>query len=323
MVAVSCLTKLKGVIYCNYMLLRSLARVTNFGLQGFWRNLWLSAVTVTIITLSLLSVSLLATISVLSSAALERLEERIDVSVYLKPELKADDIELARRQIESIPGVKSVMLISSADALERFRAKHASNPLISESILELGQNPLGATVVVKAATEAGYQSILSELETSRHTIYIQEARFDDYRKVVNTVSDISGRLRQIGGVVTAVFVAITLLVVFNAIRINIYTHREEIAIMRLVGATSWFIRGPFWVESVLYAGLATLVAAALFFPLLSLFQPYISTMFNGYEFDMVRYFSVRSLPFFGLQFVAASLLNVVASTVAMRRYLRV
>lgn len=278
----------------------------------------------TIITLALLSVSVLLATRVLSDHALSRLEEKIDVSIYLKPELGDEQIQGMKRDIErSVAGVKSVDLISSAEALQRFKEKHENNELITESLLELGENPLGATLVVKASTELVYQEVLRQLESERFAPLIQQARFDDYRRVIEAMATLSSRLTYVGGIISLAFMLIMLLVVFNAIRINIYTHREEISIMRLVGASNWFIRGPFWVESVLYAGTATLLTGVLFFPILSFVQPYVDSFFSGYGFDLVKHFSTNSVFYFGLEFAGAALLNVGASTVAMRRYLKV
>ncbi len=304
-------------------MLVTLSRVIKFALQNFWRNIWLSVVTVTIITLSLMSVSLLGALNIISGQALSRLEERIDISVYLKPELSQEDIQLAKNQVESLSGVKSVELVSAEVALERFRERHAANPLIAEALLEIGENPLGASLVVKAISDQGYQDILDEVTSEAYAPYVQEARYDDYRRVIEAINDLSGRLTRIGEIVSLIFLIISLLVVFNTIRMNIYAHREEISIMRLVGASNGFIRAPFVVESVIYALLATLITAALFFPGLSAVQPYVDGFFNGYRFDLVQYFTEHSLSFFGWQFLGAIGLSLVASYIAMRRYLRV
>lgn len=302
----------------------NITRVVKFGLQNFRRNFWLSVVTVSIITLSLLSVSLLGVLTILSQQALSRLGEKIDVAVYLKPELKTDQVEALRKQVQdTIPGVKSVTVISPDQALADFKAKHQDNALIGESLSELGSNPFGASLVIKASSDQAYQGILQALQTNTYSSQIQEARFDDYQRVIQGVSSVTDQVKRLAGGVSLAFLIITVLMVFNTMRINIYTHREEIAIMRLVGATSWFIRGPFLAESILYALLATLLAAAIFFPGIGFIQPYIDSFFNGNHFDLVQYFNQNSWWFFGLQFLGAVVLNVLAGVVAMRRYLKI
>ena len=301
----------------------TLSRVIKFSLQNFWRNFWLSVVTVTIITLSLVSVSILGALNIISSEALSRLEERIDISVYLKPELTLAEVQAVKTQVESLAGVKAVELVNAEDALNRFRERHSSNPLIAEALLEIGEKPLGASLVVKAISDQGYQEILDEVTSENFSAYVQNARYDDYRRVIQAITDLSTKLTNVGEIISLIFLIISLLVVFNTIRMNIYTHREEISIMRLVGASNSFIRMPFVLEGILYALLATLITAAIFFPGLSAVQPYVNGFFNGYQFDLVQYFTEHSLSFFGWQFIGACVLSMIASYVAMRRYLRV
>lgn len=299
------------------------SRILKLGLQNFWRNFWLSFVTVTIITLSLVSISILGALNIIAQEAVGRLDEKIDVSIYLKPDLADDDVKTIKQKVESLPGVKTVELISAEVALQNFKERHATNPLIAEALLEIGANPLGSSLVVKATSDSSYQTILDAVTQEEYSDFVQEARYDDYRKVIAAVTELSNKLNHIGEIVSLIFLVISLLVVFNTIRMNIYTHREEIGIMRLVGASNGFIRSPFIVESIIYALLATLLTAAIFFPGLSAIQPYVDGFFNGYRFDLVEYFTNNSIYFFGMQFIGATILSILASVVAMRRYLRI
>ncbi len=301
----------------------SLYRALRFAGQNFWRNIWLSVVTVTILTLSIFSVAALGVINTLSNVALSKLEEKIDISVYLKPELKTEDIQTVKTQLEAVPGVKSVGVISADEALKTFREKYQNNPLIGEALLELGSNPLGASLTVKALTETGYTAILDELEEDKYQPYIQETRFEDYRTVIDSFAKITDRVKKAGLAVSLLFIFIALLVVFNTIRMNIYTHREELGIMRLVGATSSFIRAPMLIESLIYAFLATAITSIIFYPVLTALQPYISSFFNGYDFNIVEYFTQRWFSFFGSLFLGSAVLSMLASAVAMRRYLKI
>ncbi|MFA4937504.1 MAG: FtsX-like permease family protein, partial [Patescibacteria group bacterium] len=120
-----------------------------------------------------------------------------------------------------------------------------------------------------------------------------------------------------------IFLVIALLVVFNTIRINIYSQREEIEIKRLVGATNWYIRAPFWVESIIYALLATLITAVIFYFSLGWLDPYVASLFDNYQFSLAEYFTTNGWFFFGSQFLGATVLNILASYIAMHRYLKV
>ncbi|MFA4818401.1 MAG: permease-like cell division protein FtsX [Patescibacteria group bacterium] len=303
-------------------MLIAIYRVFRFAGQNFWRNIWLSVVTVTILTLSLLSVAALSVVSTLSVEALSKLEEKINVSVYLKPQLKPSEIEDVKKQMQEIPGVKEIVLVTADDALQSFTERYRDNPLIAESLIAIGANPLGASLSIKAVSDQGYKTILNELESDKYKSYIQEARFGDYRRIISSINNLTDKLKRIGYGVSLAFGLIALLVVFNTIRLNIYTHREEIGIMRLVGATSWFIRAPLMVESVMYAALATLISALIFYPAIHALQPYVSSFFSGFDFSLVGYYAANWHTFWPSLFVGASLLSIVASAVAMRKYLK-
>ena len=305
------------------MILVSIKRIFIFALQNFWRNIWLSVVTVTIMILCLWSIVLLGVLNAVSQEALAKLAEKIDIAVYLKPDLKSEQVENMRVDLAKLPTVKKLEVITADEAIKRFQDKHEGNAAIKQSLLDLKNNPFGATIIIKAGNEEGYNKILTALEGRRFKPFIQSANFDDYRRVIKEVGTWVEKLKNIAGGFSLFFLLITLLVVFNTIRMNIYTHREEIAIMRLVGASSWFIRAPFLVEGVIYAALATLLTAAIFFPLLSAAQPYVDAFLGGLTVDLVSYFKAQSVFFFGWQFVGASVLSILASTVAMRRYLKV
>ncbi len=305
------------------MLLLSFYRILKFGLQNFVRNFWLSLVTITIITLSLLSVSILGLITIISQKALDNLEQKIDIGVYLKPKLTERQILDLKSEVESLPGVKAVAYITADEALQKFKEKYQNNEQIGEALILLGVNPLGASLRIKAFSDKDYQTVLDTLENERYQDLIQEARFEDYRQVISGLNELTLKVKRAGIFTSLIFLIIALLVVFNTIRINIYTQREEIEIKRLVGATNAFIRGPFTIESILYALLATLLTALIFCISLRWIDPYVSTLFNGSDFSLTTYFQQYGLIFFGTQFLSATILNILASYVAMRRYLKV
>lgn len=300
-----------------------LYRTIKFAGQGFFRNIWLSIVTVIILVLTLFSVTLVAGINVVADQAVTSVQEKVDVSVYLNPQAEESDVINLRDRLENLSQVKEVGYVTKEEALEKFKERHKDDPLIMESIEQLDDNPLGATLIIKAEHIDDYPSILTVLENAEYDELIQDKNYDDNQEVITRLSDISDKIRRIGVIISVVFIVIAILIIFNTIRINIYTHREEIGIMKLVGGTNWFIRLPFLVESLMYAILAVVVTMAILYPLLGAVAPEVIIFFEGYNFDLINYFSENFIKIIGLQLTFAILLSVISSSIAIGKYMRV
>lgn len=315
---------ISNVLRANYMFV-STYRTIKFAVQGFWRNIWLSVVTVIILVLTLLSISIVWGTNVVASQAIASIKDKVDVSVYFKPEVKADQVLAIQYRLEDMSQVKSVQYVSPEDALAKFKEAHKNDPVILESLNELKDNPLGATLIIKANNIDDYPEILKVLDDPNYSnlIYEEDKSFEDSKSVITRLSDISHKVGKIGLVISGVFIIITILIVFNTVRINIYTHREEIGIMKLVGATNWFIRSPFLLESVLYGIISAGIAIAIFYPLLGVISPQVSNFFEGYNFNLINYFNSHFWLFLGFLILCAVLLSVVSSAVAIGKYLKV
>lgn len=306
------------------MSLVSFYRVLRFAAQSFYRNFWLSAVTITIIVLSLFSLDLLYLFKLISNQALLAVQEKIDISIYLKPD--ADEIQVAKleKDLKALPEVKSIESLSPAEALARFKEENKDNPTLQEALAELEENPLGATLAVKARSNEEYQKIIELLNQEKYQTIIESQQIQDYEKIINKVNQISSQGRQFGLVISGVFIIIALLVAINTIRIAIYTHRNEIQIMKLVGATNWFIQAPFLIEGVIIALIAVMVTTILFFPLVKALTPYLNNFFAGFaQLDLFNYFSQNWLYYILAQVGIAVIICVFSTAWAIRRYLRV
>jgi len=298
-------------------------RTVKFSVQGFFRNIWLSIVTIVILVLTLFSITMVAGINVIADKAIESIQDKVDVSVYFKPDVSEKEILNVRYRLEELSQVKLVTYVSKEEALLRFKERHSDDKVIIESIEQLETNPLGATLVIKANTIDDYPSILSVLDNPDYSELIQDKNFEDNKMVISRLSDLSKRIQRIGMIISAIFIVIAVLIIFNTIRINIYTHREEIGIMKLVGATNWFVRAPFLVESLMYALLAVVVSMAILYPLLGVIAPQVNNFFEGYNLDLVNYFNSQFWRIVGLQSVFAVVLSVLSSSIAIGKYLRV
>lgn len=301
----------------------SLFRAFKFAFQQIHRNFWLTVVTITLLVLPLLLVNILLGLNGIAQAVTQSIKEKIDLSIYLKSEVTNEQAIALRDELLQNPAIQEIELTTKEGALERFKKRHANDPAILEALNELNENPFGAVLVVKANSLDSYSQILNLLNDPKYSDLIEEKDFYDYQTTIERVKEIMKNVQKFGIGVAAVFIIIAILIVFNTIRIAIYTHRDEIGVMRLVGATNWFIRGPYLVEALFLSFTAMIVTLVILFPSLNFLQPYINNLFAGMDVNLINYFNKNFIKFFGIQFLGISVLTLVSTAVAMRRYLKI
>lgn len=300
-----------------------LGRTIKFALQGFFRNFWLSLVTIVILVLTLCSITLVAGINVVAEQAIASIQDRVDVSIYFNQAVSENDALGVRDRLLGLPEVETVTYVSKEDALEKFKSQHQDDTVILEAIEQLEENPLSATIIIKADSIEEYTAILAVLDDPQYSDLIEERNFDDNEEVISRLSDVSNRIEQVGIIISVIFVLIAILIVFNTIRINIYTHREEIGIMKLVGSSNAFVRMPFILETFMYALIAVVFTIAILYPLMNIIAPQISTFFEGYDLDLAAYVQNHLFYVIGMQLVFSVLLSTVSASIAIGRYLKV
>lgn len=297
-------------------------RVIKFAFKDFWRNLGLSLMTVTILILTYISLNLLVLVNFFTETAIQSVEDRVDVSVYFGPDISDDRIHGVRGNLTTLPEVREVVFISREEALAQFRANHADEPDILAALDEVGENPLGAVLVVKAKDATDFGPILEYLQSPEVSALVEDKTVEDHRGLVNRLTEITAKIENAALALTLLFAVISLLIVFNTIRVAIYIHREEIAIMRLVGASSNFVRLPFLIETVLYNVVALAIVAAALFPLLRFMEPGAASFFAREAVGLEGYFRANWIKIFGYQLAAVGFLSLVAAWLSMRRYLK-
>lgn len=298
-------------------------RIIIFAWQSFWRNIWLSLVTITIIILTFISINFLILVNVISDTAIQIVKDKVDISLYFKPDITESQVLEVQTYLSSLTQVKEISYVSQQEALEKFRQLHKDNQVIIESLEELDDNPIGATLKIKAKDIDQYQSIDEVLVNSKYNDLILDKNFDDNKVFITQIKDFSDNVRKVAIITSLVFVLIASLIVFNTIRVAIYTHRQEIGVMKLVGATNWFIRSPFLLEAVVYGIIACVAGIAIVYPMLNFVQPYVNNFFLTTQFSLTGYFTDNFWTIFGLELLMIILINIISSSVAIRKYLKV
>ncbi len=297
-------------------------RVIKFSFQDFFRNFWLSFVTLTILILALFSINLLIIFQVIANSAISAIQDKVDIALYFKPEIKEEQILNVQNYLQGLSQVKSVDYISKEQALVNFKSKHQENEQIISSLEELEQNPLGASLIITAKNPNDYPVILETLSEPQYDNMIESKDFDDHKQVIERITGITKRVSTAVLFVALVFTFISILIIFNAIRMAIYTHREEIIAMKLVGATNWFVQAPFLLQGIIFAFFALVISIIITYPLLGFIQPYLVMLLET-NFNIVNYFNQNFAMIFGLEFLGAILINLISSYLAVNRYVRI
>jgi cell division transport system permease protein len=295
-------------------------RVIRAGFINFWRNGWVSLATILVMVITLFVVGSLIFGKALLTASLAQLQDKVDITVYFKGGAKEEEIISLKDELSRLNEVKSIHYISAEKALEDFRLRHINNALITQSLEELGENPLGASLNIKAKNPNQYENITQFLEASMISS-IDKINYHQNKMVIERLSNILNASEQVGIGITIVLSVIAILVAFNTIRLAIYTSRDEITVMRLVGASSRYIRGPFIVEGVMHGFLAAVITMIIFYPLTLWLGSSAEKFFGG--LNLFNYYISNFGQIFLILLLVGSSLGAFSSFIAARRYLKV
>jgi len=300
-------------------MLTSIKRIIKSGWLSFWRNKWLSSSAVSMMSLAILGLTSLLMINVLVNSLTTNLEDKIDISVYFNLDTAEKDIINLRGDLIKLSEVKSIEYVSTEEALERFKEKHQENEVLMQSLGELSNNPLEASLNIKAQQASQYETIVSFFSQGDYDDIVDKINYLENKAVIARLTSITGGIRQVGFIVLSILAILAVLVSFNTIRLTIYSSRKEIKVMRLVGASNWFVRGPFVVEGALYGVIATLISFLILFPLIWYISPKITTYLPGT--DLFYFYQTNFIALFMLQIAVGVALGTASSLVAIRRYL--
>jgi cell division transport system permease protein len=298
-----------------------IGRTFKEAMSNFFRNGWLSLAAVTVLIMSLYILSLMFVITKTANGILLDVENKVNVSVYFKSDATQERMEGLQNELEKNGDVASINFVSRNQALENFKKNNANEPIIIKSLEEIGDNPLLASLVVKAKDQTKYESIVSAISGSSYKDDISRVNFGKNKDIIDRLNKIISEIKKFGLGLVILFSVISILIVFNTIRITIYTHKNEIEVMRLVGASNTFIRLPFVFEGILYGLIATLISTVLVFLTIFLVNSKISTILTSQ--NLLSVFSHNVLLIIGVQLLVGILLVVISSMIAIRKYLKI
>jgi cell division transport system permease protein len=296
------------------------------GGKNFARGGAVSAATVLIMTVTLAIIASLIFLSALLTYTLTVISDKVDVAVYFVTTAAEADILAVKDQLEKLPQVASVSYTSADEALIAFRERHATDQLTLQALNELGGNPLDASLEVRAKDPSQYESIVKFLEASpalstEGRSIVDRINYAQNKEIIDRLSLAIQATREIGFAVIVLFALASILIAFATVRLAIYTAKEEIAVMRLVGASNIYIQGPFVVTGVITGIIASLMVIALLWPATWYAGIKTAGWFGG--FDVAGYYAENFWFIFLILILSGVLLGAVASVLAINRYLKV
>jgi len=299
----------------------SLKRIFKSGWLSFSQNRGSALATIFIIAIPIFLITWLFLLNLTFQFLISELQKKVDISVYFKEDILEEEILKTQSELSKISEVKNVKYVSKEEALENFIKRHKDNPVLMESLKEVGDNPFLASLNIKAWQFNQYQAVANFLEKSPFRNLIEKVDYYQRKPVIERIFSLTSGINKAGLALSLVLSIVAILVVFNTIRLAIINQKEEISIQRLVGASNWFIQGPFLVQGVIAGILATLVTLLITGFGCYFLSPKMEMLFPG--LNIFNYLSSNFGILLLIQLTTGIGLGVISSLIAIRKYLKV
>ena len=301
-------------------------RIVRTGFFNFWRNGTVSLASVLIMMVTLFVIGFLIFGSAILNTSLDELRNKVDINVTFVPSAQEGDILNIKQSLERLLEVSLVTYVSRSQALENFKAKHANDQAILSALGELADNPLGSTLNVKAKDPSQYESVAKYLQ-GKNTLsaggvtIVDHVNYFQNKIAIDKLISIINAAHKLGFAITLAFIAVSVLIAFNTIRLTIYIAKDEISVMRLVGASTAYIQGPFVVLGVIYGLVAGILALLIFLPITYWLGKLTQNFFIG--LNIFSYYIHQFPQIFLIIIGSGVFVGAVSSILAIRKYLKV
>ncbi len=298
-------------------------RIVKSGWVNFRRSGLISWAAVLVTTITLTVITALILLQTVLHSSLDQIEDKVDVTIYFTAGADESQIMPLKSSLEKLPEVAEVTYTSAEEALQIFRERHSKDYPTIQALDEIKENPLGAYLNVKAMEVSQYESIANFLKSDNALVLgsaniIDKVNYHQNKLVIDRLNSIISGAQKLGFLVTLVLIAISIIITFNTIRLTIFISKEEIGVMRLVGASKTRVNGPFMVEGAIYGMIATVITMILFLPISAWFGSNMSAFLG---IDLYNYYVSNIFQIFLIILLSGVCLGVVSSMLATRKYL--
>lgn len=283
----------------------------------------LASILVSVVTLSVIGSVIF--VGAILNTTMQELRNKVDINVYFVTTAPEVEILALKTKLENLPEVRVVEYVSRDQALLNFRLKHENDEITTQALDELGDNPLGAALNIKALQPSEYEGIANFLNEenilgSSGIKIIDKINYFENKVAIDKLSRIIDSAERLGLILSLALVIVSIIITFNTIRLAIYISREEISVMQLVGASKNYVKGPFVVTGIIVGLISGLITMLLFLPTSYYFGGMTENFFIGlnvFDYYIHNFFQI-------LVIVVGSgvAIGAISSFLAVRKYLK-
>jgi len=305
------------------MAMTALKRIIKGGFLNFKRSGLISWAAVLVVTVTLCVITTLILFQTILRFELNQIKDKVDVNIYITSDTPEDKIMLLKSSLEKLPEVAQVFYTNAEDNLQNFRSRHSNDYPTIQALDEIGGNPILATLGVKAKEISQYESIANFLKSDNalvmgSTSIIDHTNYYKNKSVIDKLNAIISGAQKLGFLITLLLIIISIIITYNTIRLTIFISKEEIGVMRLVGASKAQVRGPFMIEGIIYGFIATLITVILFWPAMAWLG---ANMTDFLGINMYNYYVSNFFQIFIILLLSGVGLGIISSFLAVRKYL--
>lgn len=309
------------------MMWTSMKRIARSGFFSFWRNGFVSLSSVLVMIITLFVITSTIFLGAILNASLQEIKSKVDINVYFVRTAPEADIVALQKALEVLPEVRvPVEYVSREDALADFRQKHQDDQFTLQALDELGENPLGASLNIRAKEPSQYEGIAEFLKSKgalaeNGTTIIDKINYYQNKTAIDTLTKMINSANRLGFILTLFLVLVSILITFNTIRLAIFMSRDEISVMRLVGASRMYIRGPFIVSGAIYGVVSGFITLILFFPITLWLGNATAEFFVG--LNVFSYYISNFPQIFLIVIFSGAFIGSLSSFLATRKHLKI
>ena len=300
-----------------------LKRIIKAGSVNFTRNGIISWAAVLVVTITLSVITTIILLQAVLYFSLAQIKDKVDVAIYFTVGAPESNILSLKESLENLPEVAEVSYINATEALQLFRERHQNDYPTIQALDEIKDNPLGGYLNVKAKEVSQYESIANFMKSDNALVLgsasiIDKVNYHQNKIVIDRLNNIISGAQRLGFLITLILIIISVIITFNTIRLTIFISKEEIGVMRLVGASKMRVRGPFMVEGAIYGIVATIITLILFLPA-TIYLGHNMTDFLGlniYDYYISNLFQISIIIL-----LSGVFLGMISSFFAIRKYL--